>query len=1461
MLLQPGQPAMLWAGSKGAPLPVITDDELLNGEASVISSPSTPHIDELDSPVSAVRGGGHPGGGRPWSFIEQHNSLTPAGKGPLIASLSFGSTVGAHVAAGAGASGRAKRGSSTSGGGADNGSSAGSSHGGAAGGGDRSGASSSQGTYPPLPPLDAARPTSSEQQLRLQPFSSAAAALPDDAPLMALGTAGGAEAGAGPAAERGSGGSRRGGSGPQGFVASANAVAAAAAASLTQDRLLAPGTGAPLLPSSSLATSASGSAASPGAAGVARSAPRKARTSGGSPAITPLQLAPLPAVPEAGGGGAVAVSGERRGRSFGRSLSVNAGSLGDGTGSSSVGAGAETAPGGTALSARASTPPVLPVTQSLGGGAGGSSSSSSGAVAGVSARLKTTSLNQIRLGQQQQQSSRQALLSSPTRGASAVAAAVAPHPAWITPGGLSPPQRDMAAVAPSGGGGRLSQPPSPPQPGGAAASLLPTGAGSTQPRFQASPTGQLQGRGSGVVPGAASGSSGSTVAGGRHAATSAPLPRLPELALYSPPGAAAAAASNTAAGGFSSTAAAFLAGTPRGVARSPALPASPAMEPGNEADAEASEVIFGHGGGAAAATQLLGEGEVPALPEVVVRVPRWLKPSAFQITEKPRSGRLQELVDMMAAVAAPTIFDLGGLEFSGAVVPPPPPQGPQLPGHAHSSTSFYTATGADSEASSPQPQRSRATFINPDGVGSVSINGRGSGTSNGSRYRRHSGPIAPGRDQVIAIPPGQYITLYNATLLLTAEQYILVGAGASLTLKSVEVMGCSRDAAVASAAVRRRALSSAAAAAVASSSLAQPSVQPSSLSLLSGIGGGAAGGGSGGSSAAVTAPGSVAGSGFGVARQLRRTSSPGRGDVYVGLAAAAATTAASSHRASASGGAGDGLPALAGGGTGGAGRRRAVTNSGAASTAISAAPSSMNIGSGSAALGPFVLSIPPPIVIPNSSGIHELVDANEYVDEHGLIEIQGGHMRISNSRIWPGRVQLALCVSAGGGATVQYGTTGAVCAAGPRSVLAMEQSNVEGGAAGCVSALHGARVGLSGCRLRGGAGATSAGEGGAGAGSSSGGSAATGTCEVGLEARGGGTLATASECELAGCGAAAADGAALHMSGCRVSYASAYGVLARDPGTTLYGRGLRIDDARRSGVAAADGAEVRLVDSTVAGSAGGPGVVLLPPTPTSPQRRYGGSAGDVVVVGSSSLLLHEREALLLHDVEGAPMAAPAPAVPRAVVSLLRCAVSANAGHGMVVGGGGLGQVYDSELYNNMYCGLEVGGRGSWLEAVGARLIRNEAQGIKLVGGAGGALTRVTCTGNGRDGVALEGGGTAARLAKCEARENRESGVCITGGAAATMSGCRLSANQHDGLSVGGLGSLALAEGCAFLGNTAKGAVVCMGGAAELGPGCSLHGNGSRSVQVMDEGSRLVLARGVSTDRTPVAANGGKMARM
>lgn len=47
----------------------------------------------------------------------------------------------------------------------------------------------------------------------------------------------------------------------------------------------------------------------------------------------------------------------------------------------------------------------------------------------------------------------------------------------------------------------------------------------------------------------------------------------------------------------------------------------------------------------------------------------------------------------MAAVTAPTIFDLGGLEFSGAVVPPPPPQGPQLAGHAHSSTSFYTASG------------------------------------------------------------------------------------------------------------------------------------------------------------------------------------------------------------------------------------------------------------------------------------------------------------------------------------------------------------------------------------------------------------------------------------------------------------------------------------------------------------------------------------------------------------------------------------------------------------------------------------------------------------------------------------------------------------------------------------------------------------------------------------------------
>eukprot|EP00198_Chlamydomonas_reinhardtii_P002959 XP_001692295.1 predicted protein [Chlamydomonas reinhardtii] len=692
MLLQPGQPLTHYqAGSKG-PLPVITDDdELLNVEASVVSGPSTPH--ELDSPASVVRGG--PAGARPWSFIEPHHTggLTPAGKGAL-------------------------------------------------------------GVYPPLPPLDP-RPTSSEKQLRLQPFSSAMG-LPDDAPLMALGAGSGTGA-VGAGAGRGS---RRGSSGPQGFVASANAAAAAAAATASE-RLLAAGTRTPLLPSSSLLALAASGATATGAAGVgatggARAAPRKARTSAGSPAIVPsgpVQLAPFAAVPEAGaaGAGAVAIGAERRGRSFGRSLS----------------------------------------------------------------------------------------------------------------------------------------------------------------------------------PGA-----------------------------------------------------------------------------------EASEIMFGHGA-RGAAPQPLGEGEVPPLPEVVVRVPRWLKPSAFQITEKPRSGRLQELVDLMAAVTAPTIFDLGGLEFSGAVVPPPPPQGPQLAGHAHSSTSFYTASGMDSETSSPQPQRSRALFMNPDGVGSVSI-GRGGSAANaaagGSRYRRHSGAIAPGRDQVIAVPPGQYITIYNATLLLTAEQYIM----------------------------------------------------------------------------------------------------------------------------------------------------------------------------------------------------------------------------------------LALCISAGGGATVQYCTTGAVCAAGPRSALSMEHSSVDGGAAGCVSALHGARV------------------------------------------------------------------------------------------------------------------------------------------------------------------------------------------------------------------------YDSELYNNMYCGLEAEGRGSWLEAVGARLIRNEAQ---LVDGAGGALTKVTSTGNGRDGIALEGGGTAARLVKCESRENRESGLCVTGGAAASMSGCRLSANQHDGLAVGGLGSLALADGCAFLGNTAKGAVVCMGGAAELGPGCSLHGNGSRSVQVSDEGSRLVLARGTSTDRPPVATNGGQLVRM
>ena len=638
------------AGSKG-PLPVITDDdELLNVEASVVSGPSTPH--ELDSPASVVRGG--PAGARPWSFIEPHHTggLTPAGKGALVSSLSFGSTVGANNTTGAAApGGRAKRGSSASGGGGDNSSSAGSSHGGAAGAGDRSGASSSQGVYPPLPPLDP-RPTSSEKQLRLQPFSSAMG-LPDDAPLMALGAGSGTGA-VGAGAGRGS---RRGSSGPQGFVASANAAAAAAAATASE-RLLAAGTRTPLLPSSSLLALAASGATATGAAGVgatggARAAPRKARTSAGSPAIVPsgpVQLAPFAAVPEAGaaGAGAVAIGAERRGRSFGRSLSVNAGSLGDGGGSGggAGGAGAETAPGGSALSARASTPPVFPVTSSVGGG-----STSTAAGAGVGARLKTMSLNHIKLGQQQAQQqaqaqalaqgARPALRSPPTAGGTA---AVAPHPAWITPGGLSPQQRDTAAAAATAtataaatpGGGRLSQPPSPPQRGVTATAV--SASASSQARIQASPT--LQGRGSGGVPVAYSNSS-SGAAGGRHAPTSAPLPRLPERALYSTPSGAGA---NAAGGSLSTSAAAFLAGGAGGVARSPALilPANlpPAGPAGTEPGAEASEIMFGHGA-RGAAPQPLGEGEVPPLPEVVVRVPRWLKPSAFQITEKPRSGRLQ----------------------------------------------------------------------------------------------------------------------------------------------------------------------------------------------------------------------------------------------------------------------------------------------------------------------------------------------------------------------------------------------------------------------------------------------------------------------------------------------------------------------------------------------------------------------------------------------------------------------------------------------------------------------------------------------------------------------------------------------------------------------------------------------------------------------------------------------------
>ncbi|GIL61759.1 hypothetical protein Vafri_16142 [Volvox africanus] len=780
--------------------------------------------------------------------------------------------------------------------------------------------------------------------------------------------------------------------------------------------------------------------------------------------------------------------------------------------------------------------------------------------------------------------------------------------------------------------------------------------------------------------------------------------------------------------------------------------------------------------------------EVPPAPEIVLRPPRWLKPSAFQVTEQLRSGRLQELVDRLATVNCPTLFDLGGCEFSGTFTPAPP----LAPGGADGAKSpdFFSVAIAAVAAASALGGVTSPTMAHKAQNQRAGVQLDDGNLSARSRYLRNA-PGAGSQVQVLAIPPGQHITLNNATLLLTADQYIFVGPGASLTLKGVEVLGCSREAARQSAAVRRRAFSMAAAAAAASAS---PSVQAAAAA------------------AAVAAITSTASTGY--AKLVRRSSSPGRttrdAGVY-GVGTTARRVSVGDNVADA-GGAGLGGGGGGGGPGGAAGlptvRRRSVGTMGNA---------------------PFVVASPIPGQITTSVAAHELVDPNEYVDTHGLVEVVGGYARISNCRIWPGRCQLALCVSDGGRCSLSYSTAGACCAAGPKSCLVSEQTTYDGGAAGCVSALWGGRLGLTDCKLRY-ADSSTSGE--------TSDAVPSAICDLGIEARGSGTLAVLTNCDITHGGATAALGARLYLQSTRVSDARGHGLMASDPGTILYVRDCRVNDSGRSAIVSCDGAAVRVADAMLAGSAAS-GAVILPPTIAD---GIAGDGGESVAAATAAAAAAAQLTSLL---------------PRSTLTLLRCEISANAGHGAFVAGGGFLAVSDCVLYNNLGCGLAAEGGGSVVSAVSTRLIRNDAQGVRAACGAGLVMTRCCAMGNSRDGVAVEGAGSRAHLTRCESRENRESGLCVTGGGAVELTYSRLAANQHDGLAVGGTGSLAVAHSCVLNGNVAKGAVVCMGGSAELSE-CAVHCNGSKSAQVSDEESRLVLCRGCSLDRQPVAASGGAL---
>ncbi len=687
-------------------------------------------------------------------------------------------------------------------------------------------------------------------------------------------------------------------------------------------------------------------------------------------------------------------------------------------------------------------------------------------------------------------------------------------------------------------------------------------------------------------------------------------------------------------------------------------------------------------------------------------------------------------MDRLAAVSSPTILDLGGLEFSGAFTAPS--AGPA----AEPSTFSF----APAPALSLEPSYASAAGLRLRGpAAACNLTGGRSGAS----------LLGSGLEQVVAVPPGQHVTLYNATLLLAAEQYILVGQGASLLLKGVEVLGCSRDAALASAAMRRRALSSAAAAAAASAA-------PASRGREDGSGGG------GGGSARTSASGLPVAGGGGAASRAR-TSMSG-----VGLGAGAGAVV--SHGRQSTSGIEQQVQQMPGGGaapprrvsmpglwaTGpGADARRGSTSGqqlpvlggpGAGTSGGTGAGAGTGVGAGlekrrtsNTGGKPFVLTIPPPgeAVVGAVAGtglgggvvgLHELVDPHEVVDEHALVEVQGGYARVTNCRLWPGRRQVALCVSEGGGCEVADSTVGSCCAAGHRTTLVAESGRLGGGGgAGCVSVLAGAIASLAGCTL----------------------ADADGDA---VEAHGPGSVAVLAECEVRrakSCAVAATTGALVHLVSVRAASSNTYGVYAHGDGTAVYGKDVHVEDSGKSGVCVTDAGAVRLTSSTVEGSVGGPGVVVQPAAVVASgwgRRRAG--AGGRSARSSATGTGGSRGASSTGEADGGGVGEDGELnglASRAV--LVRCAVAANAGQGVHVLGGCSAEVSGCEVYNNQYCGLQVEGAGSGLTALGTRLITNEQAGVRVADGAAAALVRCYLTHNGRDGVSLEDPGSSARLSR------------------------------------------------------------------------------------------------------------------